>query len=172
MIFFWIFLAILVSQRLLELLLARRNEQIIRSKGALEFDRGGYKFIVAMHVAFFISLVIENFLLQRELNRFWVLFISILLIAEALRYWAISSLGIYWNTKILIIPNSCLITKGPYKYLKHPNYMAVIIEIAVIPLIFSCYLTSMIFSIINFVLVLRRIEIEENALRNFSGRNS
>lgn len=170
MIFFWIFFAFLVSQRALELLLAKRNEQIVKSKGALEFDRDGYKYIVAMHVAFFISLVLEKFSLQRELNKFWVLFLLIFLIAQILRYWAISSLGVYWNTKVLVIPDSQRTTMGPYKYLKHPNYIAVIAEIAVIPLIFSCYLTSILFSIINLILVRRRIEIEENALENISGR--
>jgi methyltransferase len=172
MISFWIFFAFLISQRVLELFLAKRNEQIVKSKGALEFDRDGYKYIVALHVAFFISLVIEKFSLQRELNQFWVLFLFIFLIAQILRYWAISSLGVYWNTKVLVVPGSQRIRKGPYKYLEHPNYVAVIVEIAVIPLIFSCYLTSILFSIINFILLRRRIEIEENALEKISGETA
>jgi methyltransferase len=172
MIFFWIFFAFLILQRVLELFLAKRNEQIVKSKGAHEFDRDGYKYIVAMHVAFFSSLVVEKFSLQRELNQFWVLFLFIFLIAQILRYWAIRSLGIYWNTKIFVIPKSQRITKGPYKYIEHPNYVAVIVEIAVIPLIFSCYLTSIIFSIINFILVRRRIEIEESALERISAETS
>lgn len=170
MIFFFIFFTFLISQRVLELVLAKRNERIVKSKGALEFDREGYKHIVATHVAFFISLVLEKFLLQRELNRFWVLFLLIFLLAQILRYWAISSLGIYWNTKVLVVPDSQPTTKGLYRYLKHPNYLAVVVEIAVIPLIFSCYLTSILFSIINLILVRRRIGIEENALENISGR--
>lgn len=169
MIFFWIFFAFLISQRVLELFLAKRNEQIVKSRGALEFDRDGYKYIVATHVAFFISLVLEKFLLRRELNRFWVLFLLIFLLAQVLRYWAISSLGAYWNTKVLVVPDSQRTTKGPYRYLKHPNYVAVVVEIAVIPLIFSCYLTSILFSIFNLILVRRRIRIEENALQSISG---
>jgi methyltransferase len=170
MIFFWIFFAFLISQRILELFLAKRNEQIVKSKGALEFDRDGYSYIVVMHVAFFISLVLENFLLERELNRFWVLFFLIFLIAQLLRYWAIYSLGVYWNTKVLVVPGAELTTKGPYRYLKHPNYVAVVVEIAVIPLIFSCYFTSILFSITNLILVRRRIGIEESALESISGR--
>ncbi|MGB7293600.1 MAG: isoprenylcysteine carboxylmethyltransferase family protein [Thermodesulfobacteriota bacterium] len=170
MIFFWIFFAFLVSQRFFELALAKHNEQIVKSKGALEFDRDGYRYIVAMHVAFFICLVLEKFSLQRELNKFWVVFLLIFLTAQILRYWAISSLGVYWNTKVLVVPGFQRTTKGPYKYLKHPNYIAVIVEIAVIPLVFSCYLTSVLFSIVNFILVRRRIKIEENALGNISGR--
>lgn len=166
MIFFWTFFALLVSQRFLELLLAKRNEQIVKSKGALEFDRDGYKYIVVTHVAFLMSLVLEKFSLQRELNKFWVVFLLIFLIAQILRYWAILSLGVYWNTKVLVVPGSQRVSTGPYKYLKHPNYIAVILEIAVIPLIFSCYLTSILFSIVNLILIRRRIEIEENALDN------
>lgn len=166
MIFFWTFIALLVSQRFLELLLAKRNEQIVKSKGALEFDRDGYKYIVVTHVAFLMSLVLEKFSLQRELNKFWVVFLLIFLIAQILRYWAILSLGVYWNTKVLVVPGSQRVSTGPYKYLKHPNYIAVILEIAVIPLIFSCYLTSILFSIVNLILIRRRIEIEENALDN------
>ena len=166
MIFFWIFFALLVSQRFLELLLAKRNEQIVKSKGALEFDRDGYKYIVVTHVAFLISLVLEKFSLQRELDKFWVVFLLIFLIAQILRYWAISSLGVYWNTKVVVVPGSERVSTGPYKNFKHPNYVAVIAEIAVIPLIFSCYLTSILFSIVNLILVRRRIEIEENALDN------
>jgi methyltransferase len=170
MIFFWIFFAFLVSQRFLELLLARRNERIVKSKGALEFDSDGYRYIVVTHAAFFISLVLEKFLLQRGLNNYCVVFLVIFFFAQVLRYWAISSLGVYWNTRVLVVPGSQRTTTGPYKYLKHPNYIAVMVEIAVIPLIFSCYLTSIIFSIVNLFLIRRRIRIEENALGNIYGR--
>lgn len=170
MIFFWILFAFLILQRSLELQLARRNERVVKSKGALEFDRDGYRYIVATHAAFFISLVLEKLLLQRELNKYWVIFFVIFVIAQILRYWAISNLGVYWNTRVLVVPGSQRTTTGPYKYLKHPNYIAVIVEIAVIPLIFSCYLTSIIFSIVNLILIRRRIGIEERALENVYGR--
>ena len=172
MIFFWIFYAFVISQRALELVLAKRNERVLKSKGALEFDEIGYNYIVAMHVAFFVSLVLEESLLQRGLNRFWVLFLVIFCIAQVIRYWAIATLGVYWNTKVLVVPGSQRVRRGPYKYLQHPNYMAVIAEIAVIPLIFSCYITSVLFSITNLILVRRRIEVEEGALEKISAEPS
>ncbi len=107
-------------------------------------------------------------LLSRTLNTYWILFVTLFAGAQVLRYWAIKTLGVYWNTKILVVPKHSLVTKGPYKYLRHPNYMAVIAEIAVIPLIFSCYLTSAVFSLINLILLRRRIEIEEDALKKAS----
>ncbi|MCH8014266.1 MAG: hypothetical protein IH823_05695, partial [Candidatus Dadabacteria bacterium] len=154
---FWIFLTFLLVQRVSELLLAKRNERVARVKGAVEYDEKGYKVIVLMHIFFFISLISEYILLARTLSNFWVPLLILFIIAQILRYWAISTLGYYWNTKILVTPNTSPIRTGPYKYLNHPNYLSVILEIAVIPLIFSCYITSMIFTLLNLVLLKRRM---------------
>ena len=165
---FWIFLLFVILQRIVELVIAKRNERMARGKGAIEFDRNGYKAIVTMHVAFLTSLVLEKVFLGRGLNSHWIFFGSLFVLAQFLRYWAISSLGVYWNTRILVVPNSKLVTSGPYKYLRHPNYVAVIAEIAVIPLIFSCYITAAVFSVLNLILLRRRIRIEEEALQKAS----
>ena len=164
MIIFWIFLFLLILQRLFELILAKRNERILKSIGAIEFDKNGYKVIVAMHILFLISLVTENVFFRRKLNDLWFLFAALFLCVQVLRYWAISSLGVYWNTKVLVAPDHNIIISGPYKYFRHPNYIAVIIEIATIPLIFSCYITAVVFSVINLILLRRRIKIEEEVL--------
>lgn len=161
---FWILITILIVQRLIELLIARRNERIVRANGAIEYDVKGYKVIVLMHVAFFISLVSEYTFFTNTLNQYWLPLLIVFVLAQVLRYWAISTLGYFWNTKILITPDSSPILSGPYKYLRHPNYLAVVTEIAVIPLIFSCYYTSIVFSILNLLVLRRRIRIEEQAL--------
>ena len=168
---FWIFLTFLLVQRVSELLLAKRNERVARVKGAVEYDEKGYKVIVLMHIFFFISLISEYLLLARTLSNFWVPLLILFIIAQILRYWAISTLGYYWNTKILVTPNTSPIRTGPYKYLNHPNYLSVILEITVIPLIFSCYITSMIFTLLNLVLLKRRMRIEEQALSTMKSRN-
>ena len=168
MIAFSIFLLFVISQRLIELLIAKRNERILKAQGGIEFDKNGYRVIVIMHVVFFVSLICEKVFLSRMLNSYWIIFAALFGVAQFLRYWAIKSLGVYWNTKILVLPNHKLVIAGPYKFLRHPNYIAVIVEIAVIPLIFSCYLTACIFSVINFILLRRRIKIEESALRKTS----
>lgn len=161
---FWIFIAILITQRVAELLIAGRNERRIRAKGGVEFDREGYKIIVLMHIAFVASLIAEYTLLNGSLNKFWIPLLILFLLAQLLRYWSIGSLGYYWNTKILVIPGTKPVTRGPYKYLKHPNYIAVITELAVIPLIFWCYLTAVAFTVLNIIVLRRRIRIEEKAL--------
>ena len=167
---FWIIIAILGIQRLIELLIARRNERIVKSNGAREYDQKGYKLIVLMHIAFFISLISEYVSFGKTLNHYWIPLVILFLLAQALRYWAITSLGYYWNTKILVTPNTSPISRGPYKYIRHPNYLAVIVEIAVIPLIFSCYLTSIIFTILNLIVLRRRIQIEEHALSTLDSK--
>ena len=161
---FWIFLLFVLAQRVFELLIAKRHEKKLKSFGAREIDRGGYAFIVGMHIAFFVSLVLEKSILNRSPSQWWVILTILFCIAQALRYWAIASLGIYWNTKILIVPNHPLVRNGPYKILRHPNYIAVITELATIPLIFSCYITSVSFAILNAIIIRRRVRIETQAL--------
>jgi len=161
---FWILIIIIALQRISELLIARSNERKALSEGAVEYDPQGYKGIVAMHTIFFLSFIAEYYIFRRSLNTLWPLLLLILLTAEVLRYWAILSLGRYWNTKVLVIPGTSLVSKGPYKYIRHPNYLAVVIEIAVIPLIFSCYITSALFTLFNLIVLRRRIRIEESAL--------
>ncbi len=157
-------LSFLLVQRLVELRIARRHENILRSRGAVEVDKQGYRYIVAMHAAFFVSLVIETVLLKRHVSHYWVLLLSIFAAAQVLRYWAISSLGIYWNTKILIERHHRVIRKGPYRFIRHPNYLAVVIEICIVPLILSCYLTAVTFSLLNALALTRRIRMETRAL--------
>ena len=161
---FLLFLTLIVLQRLSELMLAKRNERAVRSEGAVEYDAGGYKVIVLMHAAFFVSFTAEYFLLGRSLSPYWLPLVCVFVAAQLLRYWAIRSLGKFWNTRILIVPGERLVTKGPYKYLRHPNYVSVVIEIAAAPLIFSCYITASVFTVLNLLALRRRIRIEESAL--------
>jgi methyltransferase len=162
--FFWVFIGFLIIQRLGELVIAKRNEKRMFARGAVEYDRSGYKYIVMMHTLFFLSLMSEYQFFSKELNPYWWILLPIFLITQVARYWAISSLGEYWNTRIIVLKGSPLIKKGPYKFLKHPNYIVVGIELAVIPLIFSCYFTAIFFTILNIILLNRRIRIESRAI--------
>lgn len=161
---FYILTGLVILQRLVELFIAKRNEKISFAKGGKEYDKSGYIVIVIMHIFFFISIFAEKFYFERTLNKYWIIFLLLFIAAQGLRYWAIISLGSQWNTRIIIIPGSNLVKHGPYKYFKHPNYMAVITELAVLPLMFSCFFTALIFSSLNLFLLKRRIEIEETAL--------
>jgi methyltransferase len=164
MTFFWLFVSFAILQRLGELILAKRNERLLRTEGAIEYDEHGYKYIVVMHVLFFVSLISEKLIEDTILNPYWYIFFGLFVCAQFLRYWAIASLGKFWNTRILVVPDGQLVAKGPYRYLRHPNYLAVAIEIASIPLLFSCYFTALVFCVANGLLLSRRIRIESIAL--------
>ncbi len=164
MTFFFISISIVIIQRIVELFIARSHSKEMFEMGAVEYDSRGYRFIVIMHICFFASLIIEFLVFNKSLNLLWYIFTSIFILAQILRYWAIESLGVYWNTRIIILKESPLIKSGPYKYLNHPNYVAVSAELASLPLIFSCYFTFIIFTVLNFFILRRRIRIETSAL--------
>ena len=165
MTIFLIFLIILITQRLLELYLARLNEKKARLRGAIEYDKKGYYVIVLFHILFLLSLTIEKMFFSRDPNTLWPVFLSVFLLAQLLRYWSIATLGEAWNTKVLVIPGNNRVITGPYKFIKHPNYLSVSIELAAIPLMFSCYITAIVFTFLNFLLLARRIKIEEMAIK-------
>ena len=158
-------LIFILAQRIAELVIARRHEIVLKKLDAIEIDRTGYRFIVVMHAAFFASILAEYIIFRRSISGYWQILVAIFLSAQGLRYWAISSLGVYWNTKILIAPRHRIVRRGPYRFIRHPNYLAVATEIAAVPLVFSCYYTASLFTIINAAVLWRRIRIETQALR-------
>ena len=165
MTIFLIFLTILIIQRLLELYLARLNEKKARLRGAIEYDKKGYYVIVLFHVLFLLSLTTEKIFFSGDPNTLWPVFLLFFLLAQLLRYWSIAALGEAWNTKVLVIHGNRRVNTGPYKFIKHPNYLTVSIELAAIPLMFSCFFTAFVFTCVNFLILARRIQIEEMAIK-------
>ncbi len=161
--------AFVATQRLLELTLARRNERKARAKGAVEQGRGHYPFIVALHSLWLVSTFVEGSLRGPEFPVFWPLPLALFLLVQPLRYWAIFSLGESWNTKILVVPGAKLVRRGPYRYLNHPNYVAVVVEILTFPLIFGAWVTALAFTALNAILLSVRIREENRALAELSG---
>lgn len=157
-------LFLLTLQRLAELWWARRNERWLRAHGALEFGASHYRFIVALHTGFFISLAIEGFARGPQLHPQWQAILTVLVTAQFVRYWCLLSLGKFWNTKILVIPGAGLIRRGPYRWFKHPNYGVVIAEIFLLPFLFQAWWTLPAASLLNLLLLRVRIAAEEKAL--------
>lgn len=172
-LFFWVVLATVLLQRLLELVIARRNAAYIRKRGGYEVGAEHYKYIVALHAVFFLSLLVEVWSAQRPLPPYWYVPFAIFLLAQAGRYWCIRSLGRFWNTRIMILPGAPRVSRGPYRYLRHPNYWIVGIELLTLPLTFAAYLTALVFTIGNLWLLLRvRIPAEEQGLRQLAENRS
>ncbi len=162
---FVIVFTLICIQRLVELRIAKRNEQYMKQRGAIEFGQSHYPFIVSLHILFLCSLLLEYLVKSPSLNVLWVLLLTLFFLLQISRIWVIKSLGHFWNTKIIVLPNANLVKKGPYKWISHPNYVIVALEILVIPLIFQAYFTAVIFTILNMVMMLVRIPAEEAALK-------
>jgi methyltransferase len=163
---FWIIISFVILQRLTELIIAKRNAAWLISQGAVEYGKEHYKFIVLLHIGFFISMISEYLLRggYADLNLINYLFLVIFVILQFLRIWVITSLGKYWNTRIYRIPGHMLVSRGIYKFIKHPNYVVVVGEILILPLIFNLYYTAIIFTILNLVVLSTRVRVENKAL--------
>lgn len=165
MTFFIIFIIFLLLQRLFELYIAKRNEKWMLERGAVEFGQVHYKWFVLMHILFFFSIITEVVFhsFQQEINISWI-FVWLFIMMQLARIWCIGSLGRFWNTKIIVLENVILIKKGPYRWVRHPNYIIVLIELFVIPFMFHAYFTAIIFPTLHILLLMVRIPEEEKAL--------
>jgi len=161
--------ALVAVQRLLELVLARRNELRARARGAIERGRGHYPFVVALHSLWLVSTLVEGLLRSPELPALWPVPLALFLLVQPLRYWALSSLGESWNTRILVVPGAKPVRRGPYRYLSHPNYVVVVVEILAFPLIFGAWMTALVFTVLNVAVLFVRIREEHRALTELAG---
>ncbi len=169
---FYIIIVIVILQRLTEVFVARRNEKWMRSQGAYEVGGSHYPYMIALHVSFFLFLLVEVGTSSNSLSPLFPLFFLLFLIVQALRLWCIQSLGPFWNTKILILPGAQVVKKGPYKFMRHPNYTIVCLEILLLPIMFQAYFTAFCFTLLNITMLSVRIPIEENALREATNYNT
>lgn len=160
---FTLFISFIILLRIGELIVSRRNEVWLLQQGAIEYGQKHYPYIVALHVLFIVSLIIE--FLTAETAIFSLFFFILYLFFLLIKAWVIESLGKFWNTKIYHISRSPLIRNGVYRYIKHPNYMIVIAEIAIIPLVFHLYYTAIAFTMLNAIMLSVRIKEENKVLK-------
>lgn len=161
---FSLFIGVIVIQRLVELVIANRNERWMKNNGGIEVGQSHYRYMVTMHTLFFVSLILEVFLFEKVASPYWPFLLTLFLGTQLGRIWVIKSLGRYWNTKIIILPNAKIVKKGPYQFLKHPNYVIVALEFLIIPLMFQAYATAVFFTLLNVFILSIRIPMEEKAL--------
>ncbi|WP_291125162.1 isoprenylcysteine carboxyl methyltransferase family protein [Flavobacterium sp. UBA6031] len=163
MMTFVLFISFIILLRIGELILSRSNEIWLLQNGAVEYGQKHYPYIVALHVLFIVSLIIEYSTKQTAF--FSLFFLVLYLLFLAFKVWVILSLGKFWNTKIYHISDFPLIKNGVYKYVKHPNYLVVIAEIAIIPLVFHLYYTAIAFTILNAIMLSVRVKEENKVLK-------
>jgi methyltransferase len=148
-----------VVQRLAELGLAQWNTLRLRERGGIEFGAKHYPLMVALHVFWLLGLWMFGH--DRNVNPFWL---ALFIVLQAGRLWVIASLGRRWTTRVIALPGSAPVARGPYRWLRHPNYLIVVLEIAVVPLAIGLPVFALVFSLANAALLAYRIRIENQAL--------
>ncbi|WP_241154346.1 isoprenylcysteine carboxyl methyltransferase family protein [Staphylospora marina] len=168
---FWLLWSGLAIQRLLELSLSGRNRRWMESRGGWEAGREHYPLIVGVHLLFFAGMLVEVWIGGARPPDGWPIPFLLFLTSQALRLWCIRSLGPCWNTRIMVMPGHPLVKSGPYRYLRHPNYLAVAGELLFFPMMFGAFWTMILVSMLNAaLLVFVRIPAEERALRTATGK--
>ena len=155
--------------RLVELRIAKRNLRALLARGGVEAAPGHYPWMVLLHTAFLVCCPLEVWLLDRPfLPALGVPMLLLAVLATGLRYWVISTLDGRWTTRIVVLPGASPVTGGPYRFLRHPNYLAVITEMFALPLVHTAWITAAVFSLLNGWLLRTRIRAEEAALARVS----
>lgn len=160
MSFAWIILGVVVVQRLLELPYANRNARALMARGGVEYGSRHYPLFILLHGGWLVAMALA--MPQAPVINGGLLGLYVVL--QGLRFWIILSLGAYWTTRIISVPDAPLVARGPYRYMRHPNYWLVAAEIAVLPLVFGEWRVALIFSLLNAGLVAWRIHVEDRAL--------
>ncbi len=168
-ILYLLLLVAIVAERLVELAITQRNRAWALSQGGLEVGGDHYRWMVAVHSAFLIACPLEVWLLGRAFEPILgVSMLGLLALSMALRYWAVSTLGKRWTTRVVCVPGLPVVTGGPYRIVRHPNYVAVIVEMFALPLVHSAWITAIVFSIANLLVLRTRIRVEESALDQYN----
>jgi len=161
-----VILALVALQRLIEIVYAERNTRALLARGAVEIGRDHYIFIVLLHGAWLASII---FLLPDDATIRWP-WLGLFILLQLARVWVIATLGPYWTTRIITLDAAPLVRKGPYRYVRHPNYLVVAGEIAVLPLVFGEIWVAAVFTMLNTAILAWRIREEDRALADRRAR--
>jgi methyltransferase len=152
-------------ERLMELIVSKRNARWAFAHGGEEFGRSHYPVMVALHTALLLGCVGEVWALHRPFIAWlgWPM-LALVVLSQALRWWCVATLGHRWNTLVIVVPQAPLVHRGPYRWLHHPNYVAVVVEGVALPLVHTAWLTAASFTLVNALLLTVRIRVENAAL--------
>lgn len=162
---FTVLVALVGLERVAELVVSTRNAAWSFARGGVEYGRGHYPVMVALHSGFLVAMLVEAWLRRPDVPPVlaWSM-LTLVLSSQALRWWCIGTLGRRWNTRVIVVPGLAPVTSGPYRLLRHPNYVAVVVEGVALPLVHSAWLTAVLFTVANAVLLTVRIRVEDAAL--------
>ncbi|OKK12956.1 hypothetical protein AMK09_29725 [Streptomyces sp. CB02488] len=165
MIWYTALVLAVAGERLAELVVALRNTRWALARGGVETGRAHYPAMVALHTALLLGCLLEVRLAERPFVPLlgWAM-VAVVAAAQGLRWWCIRTLGHRWNTRVIVVPGLPLVTGGPYRLLRHPNYAAVAAEGLALPLVHGAWLTAALFTVLNAALMAVRVRCEEAAL--------
>jgi len=158
----FVILAYVVAERLLELYIARRNTHALLARGGREVGASHYPMMMALHMSWLVSVAIWALALTPPVDAALLVVYALL---QVMRFWVMTSLGSYWTTRIITVPDAPLVRRGPYRFLKHPNYVVVTLEIAVLPLVFGAWYLAAVYTVLNAAMLWVRIRTENAALK-------
>jgi methyltransferase len=152
-------------ERLAELVVSKRHAAWAKARGGREFGRSHYPFMVVVHTGLLVGCVVEVLALDRPFVPWlgWTMF-ALVLACQALRWWCVATLGRQWNTLVIVVPGLPLVRRGPYRWLRHPNYVAVVLEGIALPLVHSAWITALAFTALNAIVLTIRIRVENAAI--------
>ena len=170
----WFFFALIAAtalERLVELRASNRHADWAFAHGGEEFGQSHYPFMVVLHSLFLVAMPLEVWLLSRTVSP--VVMVGMFGVAmgcQLLRWWCITTLGPRWNSRVIVVPGLPRVTGGPYRlpWLRHPNYLVVVVEGIALPLVHGAWLSALVFSVLNGFLLRERIRVEEQALTRLS----
>jgi methyltransferase len=152
-------------ERIAELVVSQRNLRWSKARGGVEFGAGHYPPMIVLHTALLAGCLVEVVALHRPFLPAlgWPMLV-VVVAAQALRWWCIKTLGHQWNTRVVVVPDASRVTGGPYRFVPHPNYVAVVLEGVALPLVHTAWLTALTFTVLNAALLTTRIRVENAAL--------
>lgn len=152
-------------QRLGEMVLSKRHVRRLEQGGGREVGQGHYRWMVILHVAFLGSCALEPWLADRHFGPLaGPVALAVLLAAQGMRIWTMRSLGVLWTTRVMVVPGAERVTTGPYRWMRHPVYLAVFAEIVALPMVFGGWVTAATFTVLNLGIVAARVRIENTVL--------
>lgn len=157
-------------ERIAELVVSSRHVRAAKARGGVERGLGHYPVMVALHTGLLAGAVVEVWLADRLFQPWlgWPM-VAVVVAAQALRWWCIRTLGPSWSTRVVVVPGAPLVHAGPYRFLRHPNYVAVVAEGVALPLVHTSWVTALVFTAANAVVLRTRIRCEDTALRELAG---
>jgi len=169
MIWYVSLIVVVAVERIVELVVSTRNLAWSRARGGTEFGAGHYPAMVVLHVGLLVGCLVEPLVLHRPFIPAlgWPM-LAVVVAAQVLRWWCITTLGSQWNTRVVVVPGADRVTGGPYRLIPHPNYVAVVAEGVALPLVHSAWITAVLFTVLNAALLRTRIKVENTALASLS----